>query len=159
VATVALRWNPSPDTNAVGYFLLYGTTSGTYTNQVDVGNTHNATVTGLAADAVYYFSVVAYDSTGDESPPSNEIAYTVPAGSPTGVGPPLGIGFGGGTAGAILRLSFPGSAGSTYDLQASQDLQQWHTLWTTNCASNGLILFRVTDMANYPSRFYRLWQR
>jgi hypothetical protein len=103
--------------------------------------------------------VVAYDGAGQRSPPSNEIADTAPANLPAGVGPELGIGFGGAGGEAVLRLSFQGSAGRNYDIQASQDLQHWATLWTTNCASDGLSVFEVTDMANYPRRFYSLSQR
>ena len=60
---------------------------------------------------------------------------------------------------AVAHLSFPGSAGATYDLQASQDLQQWETLCTTNCASDGPIVFDDPDMGLYPRRFYRLQQQ
>jgi hypothetical protein len=155
---VALGWNPSPDPNATGYFLCWGLASGVCTNLLDAGNSTSATVAGLATNVTYYFSVVTYGA-GTESPPSNEIAYAVPGGSPAAVGPKLGIGFGGTGAGAVARFSFLGSAGTTYDLQASQDFQQWATLWTTNCASDGLIVFEETDMGNYPSRFYRLQQR
>ncbi len=76
---VTLGWTPSPDARVVGYLLLSGTTSGVYTNQLAVGNTNRATVTGLQAKVTYYFTVVAHDDAGQQSPPSNEIAYTVPA--------------------------------------------------------------------------------
>ena len=156
---VALAWNPSPDPNATGYYLCWGLVSGLCTNLLDTGNSTNATVAGLATNVTYYFTIVTYDPAGDKSPPSNEITYAVPVDSPPAVGPALGIGFGGTGAEAIAHLSFPGSAGATYDLQASQDLQQWETLWTTNCASDGLIVFDDPDMGVYPRRFYRLQQR
>jgi hypothetical protein len=73
---VALGWNPSPDTNADGYFLCWGLASGACTNLLDAGNSTNALVAGMATNVTYYFTVVAYDAVGDESPPSNEIAYT-----------------------------------------------------------------------------------
>jgi hypothetical protein len=155
---VALGWNPSPDPRATGYFLCWGLASGACTNLLDAGSSTSATVAGLATNVTYYFSVVTYGA-GPESPPSNEIAYAVPGGSPAAVGPRLGMRFGGTGAGAVERFSFLGSAGAIYDLQASQDLQQWETLWTTNCASDGLIVFDETDMGIYPSRFYRLQQR
>jgi len=132
--------------------------SGVCTNLLDVGNSTSATVAGLATNVTYYFNVVTYGA-GSQSPPSNEIAYAVPVGSPAPVGPELAIGFGGTGAGAVARFSFLGRAGTTYDLQASQDFQMWQTLWTTNCAFDGLIVFDDTDMGIYPSRFYRLQQR
>lgn len=76
---VALGWNPSPDTNATGYFLCWGVSSDACTNLLDAGNATNATVAGLAPNVSYYFSVVAYGAAGQESPPSNEIAYSAPA--------------------------------------------------------------------------------
>jgi hypothetical protein len=156
---VSLGWNPGPDPNVTGYFLCWGLSSGACTNRLDAGNVTNTTVAGLAANVTYYFNVVAYGAAGQEAPPSNEVAYTVPADSPVGVGPELGVRIAGTGAGGALHLSFPGSAGATYDIQATQDFQHWATLWTTNCASAGLITFGVTDMADYPSRFYRLAQR
>ena len=128
------------------------------TNLLDAGNSTSATVAGLATNVTYYFSVVTYGA-GPESPLSNEIAYAVPGGPPAAVGPALGIGFAAAGAGAVARFSFLGSAGASYDLQASQDLQQWETLYTTNCTSNGLIVFYGTNTGIYPSRFYRLQQR
>ncbi|MGO8927524.1 MAG: beta strand repeat-containing protein [Limisphaerales bacterium] len=82
---VALGWNPSPDTNADGYFLCWGLASGACTNLLDAGNSTNATVAGMATNVTYYFTIVAYDAAGDESPPSNEIAY--PLGTVTTLGP------------------------------------------------------------------------
>jgi hypothetical protein len=153
---VTLGWNPSPDTNAVGYLILWGTSSGAYTNQMDVGSTNSATVTGLATNVIYYFCVAAYDATGQESAPSNEIATTPwnPAVAPTlSLGPQST-----GSTNAGLCLSFQGYAGNTYVIQASQDLQHWEALSTTNCVSDGLIIFADTDMTNYPCRFYRVKQ-
>ena len=80
--TVNLGWNPSPDSNGIGYFVLSGTASGVYTNELDVGNTTSTTVTGLVANVTYYFSVAAYDASGQESPPSNEISYFVLGAAP-----------------------------------------------------------------------------
>ena len=77
---VALGWNPSPDTNATGYFVCWGLASGACTNFLDAGNVTNTTVAGLVATVPYYFTIVTYDAAGDQSPPSNEIAYTQPAG-------------------------------------------------------------------------------
>jgi hypothetical protein len=73
---VALGWNPSPDANADGCFLCWGLARDACTNLLDAGNSTTATVGGLAINVTYYFSVLAYDAAGDESVPSNEIAYT-----------------------------------------------------------------------------------
>lgn len=76
--SVTLAWDPSADTNVVGYALYYGTSSGTYPNRVDVGSVTNATVSGLQEGVVYYFVATAYDAASLESLPSNEVSYSVP---------------------------------------------------------------------------------
>ena len=155
--SVRLGWNPSPDTNVVGYFVLFGGASQVYTNQFDAGNATSATIAGLQTNVRYYFTVVGYDALGQQSPPSNEIAYQVPAASPARAAPTLSLQtVGAGSSGAAVHLSFQASAATTYRLQATQDFVHWETLGRTNCAWNGLVAFCVTDMANYPRRFYRL---
>jgi len=77
--SVTLAWNPSAGTNVAGYNLYCGGASGAYTNIVDVGNTTNATISGLTEGATYFFAATAYDSSDLESDFSNEISYTVPA--------------------------------------------------------------------------------
>jgi hypothetical protein len=75
-SVVSLKWQPS--LNAAGYKVKYGTTSGSYTNTIDVGNVLNKNVTGLTSGATYYFAVTAYNATG-ESGVSNQAAATLSA--------------------------------------------------------------------------------
>jgi len=72
---VTTGWNPSPDSNVVGYYLCWGFTSGQCTNLIDVGNVTNATIGSLTTNVLYYFTVVAYDAAGQRAEPSNEIQY------------------------------------------------------------------------------------
>src|SRR5260370_14214735 len=76
--SVTLAWNSDTETNISNYNLYYGGTSGVYTNSASVGNATNCTVAGLQSAATYYFAVTADNTSGLESPPSNEISYTVP---------------------------------------------------------------------------------
>ncbi len=80
--SVSLAWDASPDTNVVGYFLYYGTTSGAYSSKINAGGSTTATVTNLTLGTTYYFAATAYDAAGDESVPSNEISYAVPTNGP-----------------------------------------------------------------------------
>jgi hypothetical protein len=145
---VALGWDPSPDTNATGYFLCWGFSSDACTNLLDAGNATSTTVTGLTPNAIYYFTVVAYDDAGDQAPPSNMIMYPP--------GPTLNIQPTGGGMASGVSLSFQGNTGVVYSLQATLDFTNWATLFTTNCSAAGSAAFLVTDQASYPSRFYRL---
>src|SRR5690349_14531845 len=66
-ASVALAWNPDPVSGLVGYNLYQGTASGSYTNQIAVGLSTNATVAGLAYGVKYFFAVTAFTRDGLDS--------------------------------------------------------------------------------------------
>jgi hypothetical protein len=76
--SVTLAWQPSTDTNVVGYNIYFGGASETYTNKISAGNAVNSVISNLVQGATYYFAATAYDSTGMESPFSNEASYAVP---------------------------------------------------------------------------------
>lgn len=149
---VKLGWKPSPSTNASGYLLNWGYATGQSTNQLDVGNVTNTTVNGLTSSTTYYFNIVGYDVAGNQSPPSNELAYTTP--------PILSLQSPGqGTNAASMSLNFQGSSGKTYTIEATEDFQLWTTVWTTNCTVGGLIAYAIVDPTNYTKRFYRVGQQ
>ena len=150
-AAVSLAWCPSPDATVTGYFLCWGLSNTSCTNALDVGNVTNATVEGLSAGRMYYFTVVAYDGAANQAPPSNMISYTAPGALSI---QPVGVKAGG----PGMSLNFQGTAGMLYAIQATEDLKTWSTILTTNCASAGLIGFQVTNFTAYPQRFFRLVQ-
>jgi hypothetical protein len=76
--SVSLAWDPNPETDVVGYRLQYGTVAGVYPNFVDAGAATSATVNGLNQGTTYHFTVVAYNSAGQNSTPSEAVTYTVP---------------------------------------------------------------------------------
>ena len=57
-----------------------------------------------------------------------------------------------------FKLSFQAIAGSTYQIQATEDLNHWATLGATNCVSDGPILFDVTETTNAVCQLYRVQQ-
>ena len=79
-AQLGLLWDPSGDSDVVGYNVYYGTQSGHYTTKVNAGNVTSYTVSNLQAGPTYYFASTAYDSYGYESDYSNELIYAVPSG-------------------------------------------------------------------------------
>jgi hypothetical protein len=153
-SALTLVWDPSPDSTVAGYFLCWGTATGHCTNLLDAGTGTTATVGGFT-NVMYYFNVVAYNSTGQQAAPSNEVQY-----SPTNIsvllGPTLGIQPT--QTGDIINLSFRGTAYATYAVLASQDFIKWDILCTTNCTANAAVVFRVVDVTNYIRRFYRVVQ-
>ena len=75
-----LTWNPNAEPDLAGYRVYWGTSSGNYTGQVDVGDTTGCALRGLTNGTTYYIAVTAYDSSGNESGRSVEVhlAPTVP---------------------------------------------------------------------------------
>ena len=67
----------SPLTDLAGYQVYWGTTSAAYETPVDVGDVTEYTVDGLDSGARYYFSVTAYDTSGNESAFSNEASKDI----------------------------------------------------------------------------------
>jgi hypothetical protein len=76
--TVTLVWNPSANPLVVGYNIYYGGASGTYTNEISIGNATNVTISGLIPGTAYYFVATTYTTIDLESPFSGEVSYLVP---------------------------------------------------------------------------------
>ena len=76
--SVRLGWNASPDPTVTGYVLCWGSASGDYTNSDDAGAQTTITISNLSAGTTYYFAVAAYNASGDLSPYTSEVSYTVP---------------------------------------------------------------------------------
>lgn len=85
VMGVTLEWDTSPDAWVSGYAIHYGTVSSNYHVRVAVGNATTCTITNLTPGVTYYFVATAYTADGQESLPSNEVAYTVPGGNPSDI--------------------------------------------------------------------------
>jgi Fibronectin type III domain len=76
-ATVTLQWDPNTEPDLLGYVLKWGTSSGAYTQSVDVGNQTTYTLTLTApGSTTYFFTVVAYSDAG-VSAPATEVSTVV----------------------------------------------------------------------------------
>ena len=74
-----LMWNANTEADLAGYIVQYGTQSGNPSTSIDVGNVTSRAITGLTPGSTYYFRVVAYNSSGQQSAPSSQVSYTVPS--------------------------------------------------------------------------------
>ena len=147
-ASVSMQWNPSSDTNAIGYNIYYGTASGDYTSEVFVGNVSGVTISNLTCGVTYYFAATAVDSAGNESVFSNEAKFTIPGILTLSAGA---------NPGDPMLIKFPVAPGHWYEVQASVDLHSWTTISQTGVeSSNNVIQFSDPDTSSFPSRFYRL---
>jgi phosphodiesterase/alkaline phosphatase D-like protein len=70
-----LTWNPNTEPDLTGYKIYFGTAAGIYGTPFVLGNQTTYTVTGLGY-GTYYFTVAAYDTSGNQSGYSNEVSKT-----------------------------------------------------------------------------------
>lgn len=145
--SLTLAWNASPSPDIAGYQVYYGTASGNYTNSLTVGNVTTATVSGLAAGVTYYFAVSATTAIGLASTLSNPASYSEAMSAAQMQIQAL--------SGGQIRLNGTGTAGQTYNIQASQDLQTWTVVGTVTADASGSLTFTDANAANFPQRFYR----
>ena len=112
-SAVTLAWNPSTSADVAGYAVYYRKMPSGSLYRYDAKNRLQCSIGGLAA-VVYSFYVVAYDLSGVESLPSNEVLFT-PA-------PRL-----------VLRqdrfsVETPGIFGMTNVIKTSSNLVDWRTV-------------------------------
>jgi hypothetical protein len=81
-ASAQLAWTASLDPSVAGYYVVWGLTSGDYTSTNSYPATQtSATVSGLQANATYYFNLAAFNSAGVASPYAGEVSFTTGAAS------------------------------------------------------------------------------
>lgn len=79
-AQASIAWSaPTVSTGVTGYKVHIGSSSGSYSQHVDVGTTTSYSASSLSDGSTYYFAVTAYNAAGTESAYSNEISRTFPA--------------------------------------------------------------------------------
>jgi hypothetical protein len=81
--SVSLAWDANtatsnPQTNAVGYRVHTGISSGNYAQTTDVGKTTAATIAIALSGSTYFFAVAAYNTAGVEGPFSKEVSMKAP---------------------------------------------------------------------------------
>jgi len=152
-----LSWSPSPSPNLAGYRVYYGTSSGSYSYQIDAGNATSEIIPNLAPGTTYYIAATAYDAAGNESPVSDEMSYTVPAaGAPTKMMPTMSPGIFGEPR-EPGSFQFLAQTGHWYEVQATSDLVNWAAIWRSGVFSADASMdFVDPDGAYYSQRYYRL---
>lgn len=146
---VKLSWNASVSTDVTAYRIHYGTTSGTYTASLVVGNVTSGTISGLAEGATYHIAVSALNAAGLESDFSNEVIFK----------PGLLTSRIRTTSSGENLLVVRGLVGRQYDIEASEDLNIWNLIDTVTMPDGGSLEFTDPDARRYPRRFYRMRQR
>ncbi len=83
-----LAWNPNSETDLAGYNIYYGRASGDYDFKVTVGMRIDYPVI-LESGVEYFLALTAFDTSGNESVFSTELAYTVPVPPVVDTDPPV----------------------------------------------------------------------
>lgn len=95
---------------------------------------------------MYYFAITASDANGVESDFSNEISYRqeLPGAQLQSCG----------LSGGSFRLTATGTAGHTYDIEATQDFITWTVIGTGRADAGGVVTFADPEAARFPQRLY-----
>ena len=77
--TVSLAWNANSETDLSGYKVYKGTSSGAYAAPVATlpKTTTSYTLAGLQTGTTYFFTITAYDNSGNESLHSAEVSKSI----------------------------------------------------------------------------------
>jgi hypothetical protein len=76
-STIEVSWSRNSESDVIGYRLYYGTSPGTYTSVLNVGNVDTVELTRFAEATTYYFALTAYNCFM-ESTLSDEVSVTTP---------------------------------------------------------------------------------
>jgi chitodextrinase len=105
--TVSLAWDANTESDLAGYRVYMGTSSGNYGIPTNVGKVTQHTKTNLQSNTTYFFGVTAYDQSGNEGSPSNEVSVTT-SGSSTS------------TSSSSLVSNINVGSGATYQVASGQ---------------------------------------
>jgi List-Bact-rpt repeat protein/fibronectin type III domain protein len=80
--STTLQWAANQESDLAGYRVYHGTTSGSYGSPQDAGKATSYQYTNLEPNKTHYFSVTAFDHSGNESDPSPEVNTFIQAAVP-----------------------------------------------------------------------------
>jgi hypothetical protein len=139
-----LVWNPSVDSNVIGYKIYYGVASNVYIYSVDVGNVTNAVISGLTENIAYYFAAKSYDVFGNESVFSGETNVMVYPTTAATLAP-------GACASGQFTMFVSGVTNYEYVVQTSTNLMDWVAVQTNTAP----FTFVDSNASQFSQRFYR----
>lgn len=143
-----LAWNLDQDPTVSGYALYYGIVGSSTTNRLDAGMTNLVTLYNLLASSNYFFYVVAYNSSGIESPPSVVMYYAPQALSALNL-----TSMTNGTVSIFFQVATDAVCHVEYTPTLSP--AQWQILGSATADANGNVTLTDPLAGNPPTRFYR----
>ncbi len=160
--SITLTWDADASPDIAGYRLYSGTSSGTYTESIDVGNITVATIPNLTAGITYFCVVTAYNTAGLESGPSNEASFTLPVldqpQPPQQSRPVLSESRRLPDGSFQFTLSSPTGVVNGVSIFFSNDLKTWTLLTSaaSKASGNGTVVVTDQGAALVNRRFYRV---
>jgi hypothetical protein len=139
-ASVTLAWNQNPEADLAGYKIQYGVTPGSHPTTIDVGTQTNYVVGGLGP-GTYYFVVMAYNTSGLESPSSTEVSATITGSTPPPPSPPTTTSL---TASPIT-IARGGNVTTTWSGIATPSVKDWVGQYPTGAGDTGYIAWKYTS--------------
>lgn len=76
--SITIHWFPNKESDLAGYKIYYGHESRSYSWVIGTGRVTEFRITDLQPGKKYFFAVTAYDTAGNESSFSDEVAVTIP---------------------------------------------------------------------------------
>ncbi|MFQ5825253.1 MAG: FlgD immunoglobulin-like domain containing protein [bacterium] len=76
--SVIISWDPNKESDLSGYKIYFGTASRSYEQVLDVGNVTSHRISDLESGMHFFFTVTAYDFSGNESVFSEEVNIEIP---------------------------------------------------------------------------------
>ena len=79
--SATLQWAANSEPDLAGYKVYQGTTAWSYGPSIDVKKVTTYRASNLRAGLTYFFAITAYDLSGNESAPSNDVSKYIPGSS------------------------------------------------------------------------------
>ena len=77
-SSIQLTWDANPEPDLMGYYVYMGTSQGSYNTTKNAGLTPSHIFPNLQEGITYYFTVTAYDQSGNISEPAQEVTIALP---------------------------------------------------------------------------------
>lgn len=155
--SATLQWAANQESDLAGYWVHHGTASGNYPNSQNVGKTTSYQYANLESNKTHYFSVTAYDTSGNESTPSQEVSKSLVTtgsllsvsikGEGTVTSTPSGLSCSSGTCSGTF------SSGANVTLSAAPGSGQSFSGWSGPCSGTGSCVLNLVSSATVSASF------